>query len=110
MIIVVHDVPRGDTAIEESLSLVGHRGPVKVLSKPEQAFGEVIRAVRASLGMTLAQVGEATGLSVTYLSDVERGNRGVTMPTARELARLFDKPELLDLALGAKLWDLVQEA
>jgi transcriptional regulator with XRE-family HTH domain len=46
-------------------------------------FGERMRAARRTQGLTLREVSEATGISITYLSDLERGT--LTNPTLDKL-------------------------
>ncbi len=46
--------------------------------------GLLVRRKRRALGLTLAEVADRTGLSVSYLSGLERGDRGWTF-------ELFDK-------------------
>jgi transcriptional regulator with XRE-family HTH domain len=47
---------------------------------PRRAFGERLRALRKGAGKTLGDVAEALGVSVVYVSDVERGNRSPLRP------------------------------
>lgn len=56
-------------------------------SELQEAFGEGLRAVRRSRGMTQAQFAEALGISRSYVDVVERGRRNLTMETATHLAR-----------------------
>jgi transcriptional regulator with XRE-family HTH domain len=44
-------------------------------SDPRRAFGERLRALRKKADKTLGDVAEILGVSVVYMSDVERGNR-----------------------------------
>lgn len=39
----------------------------------EQAVGQVLRAKRKALNLTLAQLGKKTGISLGYLSQIELG-------------------------------------
>jgi transcriptional regulator with XRE-family HTH domain len=39
-------------------------------------FGETLRRIRTEKGATLAQIAKCLGVSVPYLSDIERGRRG----------------------------------
>lgn len=55
---------------------------------PRRAFGERLRALRKKAGKTLGDIAEGLGVSVVYVSDVERGNR----PPLR--------PDLIDRAAG----------
>ena len=69
----------------------------------DNAFGAELRRQRHALGLTLIDVAGHIGLSVSYLSHVERGNRGPLNGThARTLARSagFDDALLLR-ALGS---------
>lgn len=58
--------------------------------------GAHLRRLRQHAGLTLKQVAEGAGVSVSYLSDVERGRRGPLTGLKRErvcgtlLARAFD--------------------
>lgn len=65
-----------------------------VLSDHEEAvadltvrLGERLRARRVALGRTLAELSEATGVSVSHLSTVEKGRSAPSLPV---LARITD--------------------
>ncbi len=49
-------------------------------------FGRNLRVARLRKGMTLAELAEAVGTSVPYLSQVENGEKNVTLDTMRKLA------------------------
>jgi len=51
------------------------------------AFGNRVREVRASSGLTQEALAEATGLHATFISNVERGYRVPSLPTVLKLAR-----------------------
>ena len=51
--------------------------------------GELLREARAAQGMTLAELGKKIGVSVSYLSDIERGHRGLSFPRAILAARVL---------------------
>ncbi len=51
-------------------------------------FGEVLKELRKKRNMTLRDVELATGISNPYLSQIERGERGI--PTIKFLRRLAD--------------------
>ena len=54
-------------------------------------FGSHVRALRASAGLTQAELAERAGLSERTISDLERGLRGAVYPaTARKLAAALD--------------------
>jgi transcriptional regulator with XRE-family HTH domain len=50
-------------------------------------LGAVLRSLRKNRGYTLAEVASTTGLSVSFLSDVERGR---TRPSLDSLVKLAD--------------------
>lgn len=49
-----------------------------IYSDPPETFGELLRMHRQLLGKTLREVSEATGISVSHLSNMERGTRRPT--------------------------------
>lgn len=61
--------------------------------------GEHIRSVRKRLGLTLSQVGERTGLAVSTLSKLEKGNVSLS----------YDKLMLLSRGLGVDMAELLQD-
>ncbi len=57
---------------------------------PKRRFiGERIRALRARLGLSQAVMAERTGISVSYLSQIETGDRPVTPTVLAALAEAF---------------------
>ncbi|MGH8444402.1 MAG: helix-turn-helix domain-containing protein [Solimonas sp.] len=58
-----------------------------------------VRAVRTAVGMTQEELAESSGLHQTYVSDVERGKRNVTLDVVARLAEAL-RVSPLDL-LGA---------
>ena len=60
---------------------------------------EFLRARRKAAGLTLATVAARTGLSISFLCDVEKGRRGLTLKTAVSIAS----------ALGATSWEGIVE-
>ncbi|MCT7378392.1 helix-turn-helix domain-containing protein [Chelativorans salis] len=55
-------------------------------------LGVLIRARRRKLGLTLQELGKAAGLSVGYLSQVERDNATPTLGTLAQIARALGVP------------------
>jgi len=55
-----------------------------------KAFGARVREVRKEKGMTQEQLAEAAGLHPTFISNVERGYRVPSLPTALRLAAGLD--------------------
>lgn len=52
-------------------------------------LGSELRRLRKSRRLTLANVGEETGLSVSFLSDVERGRTKPSLDTLEKLADFY---------------------
>ncbi|WP_457421343.1 helix-turn-helix domain-containing protein [Roseateles sp. P5_E7] len=61
--------------------------------------GEHIRSVRKRLGLTLSQVGERTGMAVSTLSKLEKGNVSLS----------YDKLMLLSRGLGVDMAELLHD-
>ena len=59
-------------------------------------FGGRVREMRRRLGLTQADVAERAGVSLKYLSQIERGTRNPTLAVLIHLSRaLGSKPETL---------------
>jgi len=76
----------------------------------EMEFGERLRTLRKSRGMSLRDLATRADVSTSYLSDLERGTRGA--PTAPVLERLADALGVsVDTLLGREsLTPLLDEA
>jgi transcriptional regulator with XRE-family HTH domain len=68
-----------------------------------ETIGQRLRGRRVKLGLTLAQVAERSGLSLPYVSNLERGRGN---PTLDALAALADA---LEMPLGALVGDEVAQ-
>jgi transcriptional regulator with XRE-family HTH domain len=55
-------------------------------SKIQAAFGDRLRKIRSSVGLSQEKLGEIAGLHRTYVSSVERGERNVSLKTVERLA------------------------
>jgi transcriptional regulator with XRE-family HTH domain len=68
------------------------------------ALGVRIRSIRQSQGHTLADIATASGVSLPYVSEVERGAK---LPTLEVLTRLADALELtvVELLSGVHPYD-----
>ena len=55
-------------------------------------LGNALRAARKSLRMTLGEVKAQTGISVSFLSDVERGITNPSIGTLQKLAKCYHIP------------------
>lgn len=51
-----------------------------------QLFGQIIARRRVGSGMTQDELAERSGVHRTYLSDIERGTRNITLLTLNKLA------------------------
>jgi len=58
----------------------------------ELSLGDKLRALREERGLTLKEMGETSGLSFTYLSEIERGSVCPSVETIKGLARFFEIP------------------
>ena len=56
----------------------------------EQAFGQVLFARREKKGLSQMDLAVASGYSLRYIGDVERGTKSATMRTMHDLATLLD--------------------
>lgn len=65
-----------------------------------EAVGATIRGLRLARGWSLRDLSQASGISVPYLSEIERGRKD---PSGAVLAQLA---EALDLSLGALLCEI----
>ena len=73
--------------------------PVNRDERVQAAFGKAVRKFRTAAGISQERLAELAGLNRTYLGDVERGERNVSIVNMEKIAR----------ALGAKLSDIVAE-
>lgn len=55
-------------------------------------IGEALRLIRVFHDLKQKQVAEKLGLSTSYLSDIERGERSPTLETIERYARAFNMP------------------
>jgi transcriptional regulator with XRE-family HTH domain len=63
-----------------------------------EQLGANVRAVRTSRGLTQEQVAFDTGLHLSFVSDIERGKRNISVQTLLKLARALGvaAPALLE--------------
>jgi transcriptional regulator with XRE-family HTH domain len=64
-------------------------------------LGKAIRELRELRGLTQREVAEAMGLTVNYLSLVENGKRGISIPHLNKLAEVLDVPASFITFLGS---------
>jgi transcriptional regulator with XRE-family HTH domain len=65
----------------------------------EESFGEMLRRFRVSKRLTYRMLGDALGLSIAYLHDVEHSRRGP-----------LSKPEIASMAVAMPLTPAQQRA
>ena len=65
---------------------------VDVEERLNEAVGERIRSRRHELGLTLKQVANRTGLSVSLISQIELGKSAASMSTLHKLATALGVP------------------
>lgn len=70
------------------------RGPARAARPPEVRIGHLLRAARASRGLTLDQAAEAAGLTKSFLSRLERDE------AAPSVASLLALCEVLGIRVG----------
>lgn len=78
-------------AIRRELGTAQERAPVEVPQKEQQArqVGERLRRIRLRDKKTLKDVSEATGLSVSFLSALERGHSGASIASLRAVMEVY---------------------
>jgi transcriptional regulator with XRE-family HTH domain len=85
--------------------MVKARKQIQPRSGPERAFGEALREIRKSCGISQMDLYKASGIDRTYISAVERGIQG---PTIRMIARfakhLKVRPSELVLRMEQSKW------
>ncbi|MBS4021404.1 MAG: helix-turn-helix domain-containing protein [Dethiobacter sp.] len=69
-------------------------------------LGNRIRAMREEKDLTLESLGDALGLSITYLSDIERGERVPSLQTIQKISRYFNIPVSLLIDSESKLFSM----
>jgi DNA-binding transcriptional MerR regulator/quercetin dioxygenase-like cupin family protein len=100
---VKHVNPAGIAAIltgtaKESTQASAHELPEGEKQKRE-AIAQQLTKLRRELGLTLAEVAQRTGVSVSFLSSLERGYANASIATLQELARAY-KTSVLSFFAG----------
>jgi transcriptional regulator with XRE-family HTH domain len=65
----------------------------------KHAFGHRVRELRAARAWSQEETAEATGLHWTYIGQVERGERNLTLLSIQKIAKGF-KIEMMELFEG----------
>ena len=63
-------------------------------SKPDirERFGDAVRTRREELGMTQEDLADKAGIHRTYLSDIERGSRNLSLINIERVAAALELP------------------
>lgn len=76
----------GIAHMRETLKLPARR---RAQSPKQRSLGERLAALRRSQSLTLAQVAESTGLSISFLSALERGQSNASIATLQKLSHIY---------------------
>jgi transcriptional regulator with XRE-family HTH domain len=68
-------------------------------------LGQAIREIRKLRGLTQREVADQAAITITYLSLLESGKRGVSDPTLETLAGVLEVPPLFIRCLGVSADD-----
>lgn len=71
----------------------------------EVGFGKAVRAIRASLGLSQADLAERAGMPVSEIAEFEHGRGGPTWEDGKRIAEGFGIP-LTAIAVVAELLDM----
>ena len=71
----------------------------------EQAFGNAVLAWRKKRGWSQMDLAVASGYSLRYIGDIERGAKSATMRTMHDLASLLDVRLSVLVAETEDLWE-----
>lgn len=72
-------------------SIMGlRRKQIQPRSGPEKAFGQVVREIRDSRGLSQMDLYMESGLDRTFISAIERGIQSPTLKTIVRLSRALD--------------------
>jgi transcriptional regulator with XRE-family HTH domain len=63
----------------------------------KKAFGEAVKVLRSNLGISQETLAERADLHRTYISDVERGSRNISLLNIERLARALETSVLTGL-------------
>ena len=72
----------------------------------EQAFGSAVLALRKKRGWSQMDLAIASGYSLRYIGDIERGAKSATMRTMHDLATLLDVRLSALVAETEDLWEI----
>lgn len=71
----------------------------------EQAFGQILQVLRKKQGLSQMDLAVATGYSLRYIGDIERGTKSATMRTMHDLATLLNVKLSVLVVEAERLWE-----
>lgn len=87
--------------------------------EPAEVLGNKIRIYRSKLNLSQAELAHRAGLSTTYLGEIERGTKGVSLESIVKIANALQKPiielfenvphEKTDYTLAMKSYEILIE-
>ncbi|MCW3489885.1 helix-turn-helix domain-containing protein [Dethiobacter alkaliphilus] len=90
-------------ALDYLLSSLDLDEDIEALHFSTSGMGDKLRAMREEKGLTLEELGRHLDLSVTYLSEIELGERTPSIQTLQKISRYFNVPISLFLHTEGKL-------
>lgn len=69
----------------------------------EANIGNTIRKLRSHRGLTLKGLSETTGLSLSYLSLIERNKRDPSLSSLEKISSVFDLPPSILIFLSSNM-------
>jgi transcriptional regulator with XRE-family HTH domain len=81
-----------ETARERGGAPLGRRKRVRRVRGEGDPLGEKLRVLRSERGLTLAQLAKRAGVSVSFLSQLERGTNHASIETLRKIVQALEVP------------------
>jgi transcriptional regulator with XRE-family HTH domain len=72
----------------------------------ERAFGQTLLSYRKKKGLSQMDLSVASGYSLRYIGDIERGTKSATMRTMHDLATLLDVKLSVLVVEAERLWEI----
>jgi transcriptional regulator with XRE-family HTH domain len=94
----------------DSAKILGVKSKSPDPSTFEQAFGNAVLAWRRKRGWSQMDLAVASGYSLRYIGDIERGAKSATMRTMHDLAILLDVKLSALMAETEELWECDSKA
>ncbi len=82
---------------------------LSIMKINKSKLGGAIKKIRRALDITQDELSKRTGLTITYLSLLENGKRGIGMDHLNDIAHVFGVPACLLVVLAADVRDRPNE-